>query len=208
MQPLARRSLLLAAPAVLLSTSLPFGALAQLMPTPKSTEGPFYPRTLPKDQDNDLVNVEGTVREAGGKILLLAGRVLDRSGKPIAGARVEIWQCDMNGIYLHPGDRRAAQRDAGFQGFGHAIADGAGGFTFRTIVPVPYTGRTPHIHAKVLKDGKELLTTQLYRAGFGQNASDVLFRSMSPAEQTRAAMELRRIEGPRASFATEVELVV
>jgi protocatechuate 3,4-dioxygenase, beta subunit len=191
MQPLARRSLLLAAPAVLLATS----ALAQLVPTPKTTEGPFYPSAPPDDQDNDLIKVEGAVREAGGEALQLVGRVLDRSGKAIAGARVEIWQCDANGIYFHPGDRRLAQRDAAFQGF-------------RTIVPVPYTGRTPHIHAKVLKDGKELLTTQLYREGFTQNDGDFLFRSMNAAERTRASMTLRKVESSRASFATEVDLVV
>jgi len=202
---LTRRSLLLAAPAVLVSTS----AWAQLMPTPRSTEGPFYPKALPADQDNDLVKVEGAVREAGGDILQLAGRVLDRNGRPIAGSRVEIWQCDAHGVYLHPGDRRLAQRDVAFQGFGHAVADADGRFSFRTIVPVPYTGRTPHIHAKVLMNKKELLTTQLYRKGFPQNASDSLFRSLSPAEQERASMVLRRLEeDARATYATEVTVVI
>ncbi len=66
-----------------------------------------------------------------------SGRVLDANARPIAGVRIEIWQCDANGVYLHPGDRRRDSRDASFQGFGHAIADSAGRFAFRTIVPVP-----------------------------------------------------------------------
>ena len=115
---LTRRALILAAPSLL----VPGMALAALAPTPGATEGPFYPVRPPRDDDADLVRVEGAVREAGGDILHLAGRVLDADARPVAGARIEIWQCDANGIYLHPGDRRRASRDAGFQGFGHATA--------------------------------------------------------------------------------------
>src|SRR5690606_14976907 len=111
-------------------------------------------------------------------------------GRPVAGARVEIWQCDANGIYLHPRERRRGQRDAAFQGFGHTTTDGAGRFAFRTIVPVPYTGRTPHIHCKVLRAGREVLTTQLYRAGYPRNDSDFLFRRLDPAERERVSMRL------------------
>ena len=146
---LTRRALILTAPALL----VPGVALAALAPTPGAREGPFYPVRMPSDDDADLIRVEGAVREAGGDILHLAGRVMDANARPIAGARIEIWQCDANGVYLHPGDRRRAARDAGFQGFGHAKADTAGRFAFRTIVPVPYPGRTPHIHVKVLRGG-------------------------------------------------------
>ena len=135
---LTRRALILAAPSLL----LPGAALAALAPTPGAGEGPFYPVRMPSDDDADLVRVEGAVREAGGDILHLAGRVMDANARPIAGARIEIWQCDANGVYLHPGDRRRASRDTGFQGFGHAKADAAGRFAFRTIVPVPYPVRT------------------------------------------------------------------
>ena len=164
---------------------------------------------MPSDDDADLVRVEGAVREAGGDILHLAGRVMDANARPIAGARIEIWQCDANGVYLHPGDRRRASRDAGFQGFGHAKADDAGRVAFRTIVPVPYPGRTPHIHVKVLRGGRDLLTTQLYRAGHPQNPSDFLFRRLAPDEQRRVSMAIRpHAASPRSAFETEIDLVI
>ena len=202
---LTRRALVFAAPSLLVPTVV----LAALVPTPGAAEGPFYPVRIPSDDDADLVSVEGAVREAGGDILLLAGRVLDINAHPIAGARIEIWQCDANGVYLHPGDRRSDSRDAGFQGFGHARADTAGRFAFRTIVPVPYPGRTPHIHVKVVRGERDLLTTQFYRLGHPQNPSDFLFRRLAPSEQRRVSMAIRpRAASPRPTFETEIDLVI
>ena len=130
---LTRRALILAAPALL----VPGAAFAALELTPGAGEGPFYPERRPSDDDSDLVRVEGAVREAGGEILHLFGRLLDSNARPIAGLRIEIWQCDANGVYLHPGDRRLASRDPGFQGFGHAITDAVGQFAFRTSCRFP-----------------------------------------------------------------------
>ena len=202
---LTRRALVFAASSLLVPTVV----LAAVAPTPGAAEGPFYPVRIPSDDDADLVSVEGAVREAGGDILHLAGRVLDANARPIAGARIEIWQCDANGVYLHPGDRRRDSRDAGFQGFGHAKADTAGRFAFRTIVPVPYPGRTPHIHVKVVRDGRDLLTTQFYRLDHPQNPSDFLFRRLAPSEQRRVSMVIRpRAASPRPTFETEIDLVI
>ena len=108
--------------------------------TPSATEGPFYPSPAMRlgDVDNDLVTIVGAVRQAGGEVVMLTGRITDGNGVPRAGARIEIWQCDMNGTYLHPGDDRGILHDRGFQGFGHAIADDAGRYRFRTIKPAPY----------------------------------------------------------------------
>lgn len=202
---LSRRALLLAAPALL----LPGHALAAIAPTPRATAGPFYPTEIPADDDNDLVRVEGAVREAGGEILRLAGKVLDGAGRPRGGIRVEIWQCDAGGVYLHPNDRGFARRDAAFQGFGHAVTDAAGAFAFRTIVPVPYAGRTPHIHLRAVAGGRALLTTQFYRAGFPQNASDSLFARLSPAERERVSMLIApRADAARPAFAAEIAVVL
>ncbi len=206
MIPISRRALLGAAP-LLLAPRLAWAAA----PTPAQTEGPFYPAELPSDEDSDLVKIEGAVREAGGEILHLGGRAADPDGRPLAGLRIEIWQCDANGVYLD--QRNQGGRDAAFQGFGHAVTDAAGAFAFRTIVPVPYPGRTPHIHVKVLRDGRELRTTQLYRAGFAQNESDGQYRRLSPAERAALSMTLTPTLTPRAdearpAYATEVRLVL
>src|SRR5207253_11437278 len=69
-------------------------AAAALAPTPAQTEGPFYPLNYPADADNDLVHVAGHTEPAKGTVTRVAGHVLDRTGRPMAGARVEIWQCD------------------------------------------------------------------------------------------------------------------
>ncbi|PXW70576.1 protocatechuate 3,4-dioxygenase beta subunit [Loktanella sp. PT4BL] len=159
-------------------------------PTPAATEGPFYPTPSMRmaDVDNDLVKVTGLVQEAGGEVMILNGRVLDTDGRPRAGVRVEIWQCNMNGKYLHSGDRRDVVYDAGFQGFGHDITDAQGQFRFRTIRPTVYPGRTPHIHAKVLDGSSELLTTQFYLADHPENARDRLFNRMSDAQKAQVTM--------------------
>ena len=144
--------------------------------TPKAAEGPFYPSPSMRfpDVDNDLVKVAGLVQESGGEVLSLNGTVIDKNGLPQEGVRVEIWQCDVNGKYLHTSDRQRVTYDKGFQGFGHDITDVEGRYRFRTIKPVQYPGRTPHIHVKLLSDNKELLTTQFYLKGHSGNDRDGL----------------------------------
>lgn len=151
-----------------------------LLPTPSMTEGPFYPDQLPLDQDNDLLVVGDQITPAVGTIAHLNGRVLSASGMPIKDATIEIWQCDANAVYLHTADSRAkaAQRDAGFQGFGRFTTGGAGEYRFRTIKPVPYPGRpAPHIHVKVKRADRELLTTQIFIRGHEGNLRDGIVRS-------------------------------
>lgn len=158
--------------------------------TPASYEGPFYPTPAMRhdDVDNDLVKITGLVQQAGGEIVRLEGRVLDSNGVPLAGARVEIWQCDVNGRYLHSRDFGWTRRDSGFQGFGHDIAQADGSYAFRTIKPVPYTGRTPHIHLKVLLAGEERLVTQLYLPDHPGNARDFLYKMVPSEERERVTM--------------------
>jgi protocatechuate 3,4-dioxygenase beta subunit len=191
------RRLVLAAPALLV---LP--ARAQAPRTPAQMEGPYYPRAIPADADADLIRVAGQPRLARGLPLLLEGLVRGPDGAALPGARVEIWQADDAGIYLHPGDSRLAQRDPGFQGFGRTVADGAGRYAFRTIRPGLYTGRTRHIHLRAAAaDGRGALTTQVYFPGEPQNESDPLFRRM-PAD-ARALLTARvtaNDAGQRAEF--------
>jgi protocatechuate 3,4-dioxygenase beta subunit len=188
---LGRRRVIGAA-AALAVPALPVWA-AQLVPTPRQTEGPFYPVAIPPDADNDLVKVQGRAGEAKGTILRLAGRVLGRDGRPVPGAVVELWQCDHRGHYLHPGDR--GPRDEDFQGFGRATADAGGGYSFRTIRPVPYPGRTPHIHFAVLAPGQPRLVTQMYVAGEPQNERDFLYRNLGPEGQKAVTVALAPLAG-------------
>ncbi len=116
-----------------------------------------------------------------GTVTHVSGRIIDTRGQVVRGAMVEIWQCDANGIYDHPGDRGQRRRDSAFQGYGRVEVDGGGRYAFRTIRPVGYPGRTPHIHFKVHAPGMGRLTTQMYVAGEPQNARDGVLRSIRDA---------------------------
>ncbi len=153
------------------------------MRTPAQTEGPFYPNKLPLDTDNDLIIVNDSLTPAVGEITHLSGHVFDLMGKPVANALVEIWQVDNKAVYLHTGDSDKKQRDTNFQGFGRFLTGASGEYYFRTIKPVPYPGRTPHIHFKIKKNGKEMLTTQCYvKAEAKLNAKDMIYRSLRDAK--------------------------
>lgn len=154
---------------------------ATLSPTPAQTEGPFYPVELPPDTDWDLLRLAGSDHQALGTVTYVSGRILDRSGRPVPGMRVEIWQCDAKGRYRHPGDARGP-RDDGFQGFGRVVTDADGGYRFRTIRPVPYPGRTPHIHFAVLPPQAPRLVTQMYVAGEPLNERDFVLNKIPDGE--------------------------
>lgn len=180
---LPSRRLFLASAAT--STILPFwtvkGAFAEeLIRTPAQTEGPFYPNKLPLDTDNDLLIVNDNITPSIGEITHLTGKILDARGNPVKNALVEIWQCDANGVYLHTGDSdgKKDKQDKNFQGFGRFMTGSTGEYYFRTIKPVPYPGRTPHIHFKIKQGRKELLTTQLYIKGHPNNPKDGIWRSV------------------------------
>lgn len=155
------------------------GAFAEaLTQTPRQTEGPFYPDKLPLDTDNDLIVLNDAVTPALGEVTYLSGRILDAKGSPLRDAVVEIWQCDQNGAYLHSGTGNAEKKDRNFQGFGRFLTGSTGEYLFRTIKPVPYPGRTPHIHFKVKHKGKEVLTTQCYIKGHPGNEKDGIWKSV------------------------------
>ncbi len=151
------------------------GVFAQaLVETARQGEGPFYPDKLPLDTDNDLLIVNDWLTPAVGEITHLSGRVIDRRGDPLRNVVVEIWQVDGNGAYLHSRTANREKRDARFQGYGRFLTASTGEYYFRTIKPVPYPGRTPHIHVKVRRGDRELLTTQCYIKGHPGNARDGL----------------------------------
>jgi protocatechuate 3,4-dioxygenase beta subunit len=171
---LKRRQVLFGAAATAVAPSLPAFAAERprLVVTPGQTEGPFYPLAFPSDMDNDLVRVQGHDAQAMGQVTHVVGRLINRRGEPVRSAMLEIWQCDANGIYNHPRQPGLQRRDAAFQGYGRAQTADDGRYGFRTIRPVAYPGRTPHIHFKVHAPGAGRLTTQMYIAGERQNATD------------------------------------
>jgi len=146
--------------------------------TPHQTEGPFYPDHLPLDTDNDLLILNDSLTPAVGTVTYLSGAVLDRSGSPIQNALVEIWQVDSRGVYLHSRGGSREKRDSHFQGYGRFLTDSKGKYSFRTLKPSPYSGRTPHIHIAVSSKGKRLLTTQCYIKGEPRNKTDFILNKI------------------------------
>ncbi|NIR29773.1 MAG: intradiol ring-cleavage dioxygenase [Gammaproteobacteria bacterium] len=167
---------------------------ARLLLTPPQTPGPFYPLRLPLDTDNDLVRVRGRSGMAGGIVSNVVGRVVDDRGRAVRGARVEIWQCDANGRYHHPWDRRQGPLDENFQGYGRFTTEREGAYRFRTIQPVPYPGRAPHIHFAISAPGVERLVTQMYVAGRPENAWDGILNRIPKSLRNRVVVEF--VEDP------------
>lgn len=202
-----RRRFLKSAGGLIAANLLPASAAAALL-TPRQPAGPFYPPEPPLDDDNDLVHVRGREQVARGQISDLRGRLLDRNGEAVEGARIEIWQCDANGRYRHPRDNGRAAIDPGFQGFGHTQTDRGGAYRFLTIRPVPYPGRTPHIHVAVLAPGETPFVTQLYVAGEARNAEDFLYRRIPPERRERVTAAFVATDSADAPWQARWDIVL
>lgn len=132
-------------------------------PTPAVTEGPFYTPNTPE---------RTMLREAGvvGVPLIVEGRVLTTDCRPVAGAVLDFWSCDGNGVY----------DNEGFRLRGHQFTDASGAFRLETVKPGSYKQygfrRTPHIHVKVQGRDTALLTTQLFFPGESLNDGDLLVK--------------------------------
>jgi protocatechuate 3,4-dioxygenase, beta subunit len=191
---LARRQIVAAlGGAALLPIARPADAQSGARPSPAQMLGPFYPRNAgerPRSTDADLLVVEGDRVLTRGTPIFLLGRVVDRELRPVPGAAVEIWQCDAMSVYHHPAGGAESERDPNFQGYGVDRTDASGAFRFRTILPVAYPGRTPHIHVRIQPQGGSGLATQLYLPDAPGNARDFLFSRLSPEEQKALLLSL------------------
>ena len=153
------------------------GAFAEALTlTPRQTEGPFYPDQLPLDTDNDLIRINDGVTPAVGEITHFSGRIFDANSNLIRNAVIEIWEADTTGSYIHTqGAAEGKKPDGNFQGYGRFLTGSSGRFYFRTIKPIAYGPRTPHIHVAISVGGKRVLTTEVYIKGYEQNARDGIF---------------------------------
>jgi protocatechuate 3,4-dioxygenase beta subunit len=129
-------------------------------------------------------------------------------GKPVTGALVEIWQCDANGRYIHSDDRGSRPRDPGFQGYGKTRSGAAGEYRFRTIKPVPYPGRAPHIHVAVTAAGHKPLVTQLYVEGARENDQDFLRSLLTEDELVAVTVPFRRSDDGSGLLAAEFDIIM
>jgi protocatechuate 3,4-dioxygenase beta subunit len=177
------------------------GLFAQALTlTPRQTEGPFYPTHLPLDTDNDLLVVNDGITPAVGEITHLTGRILDAKGDPLRNVLVEIWQVDNHGAYLHEGSDNKERRDKNFQGFGRFLTGSTGEYYFRTIKPVPYPGRTPHIHFAIKMKGRDKWTTQCYVKGEPGNERDRLWNEIKdPKARASVTIDFAPIKAWRAA---------
>ncbi len=185
-----RRTILKASAAVLASSMLsPASAVfAQkfLTRTQDQILGPFYPIMSTPDRSGDLTRVSGGSGHAKGQPLIIMGAVRDPSGKPVAGAEIEIWQANAAGRYAHPDDTNPAPLDPNFQGFG-AVTTGADGlYRFKTIKPLHYPAgsvgiRPAHIHFDV-RGRRDELVTQMYFEGDPYNEKDSFLQSVRNPE--------------------------
>ena len=202
-----RRRLLLAA----LGGALVIPAAAAgklLLPTPRQPAGPFYPVEIPLDDDNDLTWVQQRDQRARGQITDLEGRLLDVNARPLADVRIEIWQCDAQGRYRHPRERGGTPLDPNVQGHGHTRTDETGAYRFRTIRPVPYPGRTPHIHVAVFPPGEAPFVTQLYVRHEPRNAEDFLFRRVPSESRDRVTAEFVPAPAAGVDFQARFDIVL
>ncbi len=186
------------------------GAMAEALTlTPRTTAGPYYPDHLPLDQDNDLIRVTDDLTPAVGIITNVGGRVLDKSGTPIKGALVELWQADSLGSYIHSRGVQNGQRDAHFQGYGKFETATDGGWRFRTIKPGLYTGRTRHFHFGVTLPGQSRrFTTQLMFAGEPGNANDMVLNEIRDAAQRASIVREFKEDADSKQLATTWDIVM
>lgn len=182
----------------------------ELVRTPRQTEGPFYPDHLPLDTDNDLIIVNDGTSPAVGEITHLSGRILDARGEPIRNMLVEIWQVDGHGVYLHSGSASHGNRDQNFQGFGRFLTGSSGEYYFRTIKPVKYPGRTPHIHFALNRKGMAKWTTQCYVKGEPKNERDGIYRDIKdPKARDAVTIDFAPIKNSRVGeLAAKFDIVM
>lgn len=126
--------------------------------TPRQTEGPFYTPNTPERTRLLETGTKGTP-------IMVTGIVLNTRCEPVAGALLDFWQADADGVY----------DNQGYTMRGHQFADAKGQYRLETVMPGLYPGRTRHIHVKVQAPHGPVLTTQLYFPNEAENKRDAIY---------------------------------
>ncbi|HXH05232.1 MAG TPA: protocatechuate 3,4-dioxygenase subunit beta [Vicinamibacterales bacterium] len=162
----------------------PAKPLIRLPPALSDLEVPIYGWWPIGETDNDLTRQHPG--EPVGQRIIVAGRVLDEDGRPVAGALVEIWQANAAGRYRHGNDNHPAPLDPNFTGAGRTLTDAEGRYEFTTIKPGAYPWRNhgdawrpAHIHFSIFGSTfRTRLVTQMYFPDDPLLADDPIFQSI------------------------------
>ena len=203
---LLKMSAVLAGTATVAAPHLAF-AQTKLPRTPGQVLGPFYPVTKQPERTTDLTKVPGRPGRAEGQVLDVTGRVLNLSGEPVRNAKIEVWQANTHGRYIHPSDDNPAPLDPNFEGFAVLTTDDEGRYRFKTIKPGGYPAgpnliRPPHIHFEVT-GRTDKLVTQMYFEGEKYNDTDPFLNS-SP----RKDLLITKLLPPAPDMAPDSKLVM
>lgn len=152
--------------------------------------GPVYGDGDLAEADNDLTRQHAG--EPQGERIIVTGRVLDDSGRPVPRTLIEIWQANAAGRYLHNEDNHPAPIDPNFTGAGRTLTDENGVYRFVTIKPGAYpwknhdnAWRPAHIHFSLFGTAfATRLVTQMYFPGDPLFPFDPIFQSI-PDERAR-----------------------
>ena len=152
------------------------GAFAEaLAPLAAQTEGPFYPDQLPLDTDNDLIIVNDNLTPAVGEITHLSGKLLDANGNPfeMRWSKSGRSTATASTCTRATSTRQARRQLPRLRPVPHRCT---GEYYFRTVKPVPYPGRTPHIHFKIKRPGEQRIHHAVLHQGPPQNERDGIYR--------------------------------
>jgi len=178
--------------------------------TPHQILGPYFPAIDSPIATDDLTVVDGIAARAQGEIIVVEGRVLNRAGEPVEGARLVIWQANSFGRYAHLNDTNPEPLDESFVGFAEIISGCDGAYRFKTVKPGAYPAgsdriRPPHIHFEI--QGKfDRLITQMYFPGEPLNARDPLLLSAN-APDLLIARPLISLHNSYRTFVFDIVLI-
>lgn len=162
-----------------------------LRQTAVSDLGPFYPVDRLAEEDADLTWLKGHSKRALGNVIEVTGRVLDKHGNPVDGARLELWQCNAAGRYAHSGDIATTPLDPNFQGYASIKTGAKGEWKITTIKPAAYDSpigkRTPHIHFDIMGKQHRLISQMYFADDHAQNTTDELYKLLGEDAITSVA---------------------